>query len=328
MIMEKNNEELRPVAHYADDFRRTMQERPPRISTGIVGIDKLLRGGMNAELYTMTAETSTGKSALMGNIAENMAACGVDVLYFSFEMGRNEFVARGISATSYREHLTASYRPAYSTSDILYRVYDEHSGEFRDIPYEEYAGYANAYYARCGDNLYIIESGATRMTAKDIDRITMQFRERNPGRRLAVFIDYLQIIPPDSEDRAQTDRKTKVDVAMTTLKSLSLRARIPVFAASSVGRASYGKGQRLGTAKESGDTEYTAGIMIGWDWVGVTNAKSEADAEIERKRCQVNGYRLMELSILKFRNSERDSKVRLIYYPQYNYIVEATADSD
>ena len=39
---------------------------------------------------------------------------------------------------------------------------------------------------------------------------------------LLVFVDYLQILSADSSDSSQNDRKTKTDVAVTTLKSPSI----------------------------------------------------------------------------------------------------------
>lgn len=303
-------------------FKDAMNTRPPRMSTGFKTIDILLQGGLNPELYTMTAETSIGKSAFMAAIAGNISAAGNNVLYFSYEMGENEFIARGISAESYKSHLLNPEKRAYTTGDILYRKYDEVIKDFTDLPYSRYEEYAEIFFNTCGRNFYIIPCNMKRISANDIKKTTTEFKEKHPDKPLVVFVDYLQLISADKNDSSQTDRKTKVDVAVKTLKGLSSSAGIPIFTVSSVGRKEYGKGQVLGTAKESGDTDYTAGIMIGWDWVGVTDAGKKEDADKEKKECKNRGYRKTKFSVLKFRNSERDTSAELFYYPAYNFFTE------
>ena len=81
---------------------------------------------------------------------------------------------------------------------------------------------------------------------------------------LLVFVDYLQILSADSSDSSQNDRKTKTDVAVTTLKRLASQIGMPVFTVSSVGRDKYNQKATTAAFKESGDTEYTGGVLIGW----------------------------------------------------------------
>ena len=71
-----------------------------------------------------------------------------------------------------------------------------------------------------------------------------------------------------------------------------------------------------------GDTEYTGGVLIGWNWSGVTDQKDKSKQNEEKVLCKKRGYRKMELGILKYRNSERDSSVHLKYYPAFNYFEE------
>ncbi len=305
-----------------DAFIDSIHNRFARLSSGFKNIDICLQGGLNPELYTMTAETSVGKSAFMSSIAENRAAAGNNVLYFSFEMGEEEFNARGISKESFKAHLLEPEKHAYTAGDILYRKYDETIRDFTDLPYLKYERYAESFFSKCGKNFYIVECAMDRISANDIKDLTIDFKEKHPDKPLVVFVDYLQLIAADEGDSSQRDRKTKVDVAVKTLKGLSNLLKIPVFTVSSVPRSEYGKPQALGTAKESGDTDYTAGIMIGWDWVGVTDAKNKEAADKEKAECKRRGYRKMRFSVLKFRNSERDTSAILYYFPAYNFFTE------
>lgn len=95
---------VQPMNEYKNTFISHCKEFGPRISTGILVFDKALNGGLANELYIMGAETSTGKSAFLMFVAQKIAEAGVDVLYFALEMGRDEFLARGISAISFEHH--------------------------------------------------------------------------------------------------------------------------------------------------------------------------------------------------------------------------------
>lgn len=184
-----------------------------------------------------------------------------------------------------------------------------------------YEKYSDEYFSRYGEHLHIIESGLSGLTVKDISNVAAMFKKKT-GKPMVVFVDYLQIIKEDPEDRTQADRKTKTDVSVTTLKTLASQIGMPVVTISSISRGNYlGK---IGTSafKESGDTEYTGGVLIGWNWAGVTDQKDDQKVEEEKKACTERGFKKMALDVLKYRNSERDSSVHLKYFPAYNFFEE------
>lgn len=319
--IESLMKEIQPMGAYKDAFVVHCKECGPRISTGILAFDKALNGGLANELYIMGAETSTGKSAFLMSIAQKVAESGTDVLYFALEMGRDEFVARGVSAISYEHHREEEQIKPITAANVLYWTYDEILRDFSKMAFSMYEQYADEYFSRYGAHLHILESGLSGLTVKDIANISAMFKQQS-GKPVAVFVDYLQIIKADPEDRTQSDRKTKTDVSVTTLKTLASQIGMPVVTISSISRSNYqGK---IGTAafKESGDTEYTGGVLIGWNWTGVTDQKDDKKADDEKKACKERGYRKMTLDVLKYRNSERDSSVHLKYYPAYNFFEE------
>lgn len=312
---------VKPMSEYALTFVAHCKECGPRISTGLLAFDKALNGGLANELYIMGAETSTGKSAFLMSIAQKVAEAGTDVLYFALEMGRDEFVARGISAISFEHHRKEDQARQLTAANILYWTYDEALKDFSKMSFSMYEAYSEEYFKRYGSHLHIIESGLNGLTVKDIANVSAMFKKQT-GKPVVVFVDYLQIIKADPEDRTQSDRKTKTDVSVTTLKTLASQIGMPVVTISSISRSNYqGK---IGTAafKESGDTEYTGGVLIGWNWSGVTDQKDDQKVEDEKKACKERGFRKMALDVLKYRNSERDSSVHLKYYPAYNYFEE------
>ena len=313
---------LKPVKSREAQFKVDCKEKSDRISTGWLSIDKVLNGGLTNELYIMGAETSTGKSAFMMSLAQNIAKQKVNVLYFSLEMGTKEFIARAISNLSYEAHTEDKNKRAFTASDVLYWTYDEGEKVFTKMAYSSYSEYADKYFATYGDNLYIIEAGLDGFCAKDIANIAALFKKAHTAEQVVVFVDYLQILKADQDDRSQTDRKTKTDVAVTTLKALASQIGMPVLTVSSISRSNYNGKITTASFKESGDTEYTGGILIGWNWHGVTDTTDKDMVDAEKKACAERGYRKMVFEVLKFRNSQRDHDVQLYYYPAYNYFVD------
>ena len=320
-------ERVRPVGSFQDSFKASCKDRTARISTGIKALDRMLCGGLSNELYILGAETGTGKSAFLMHLAEKAADSGMDVLYFALEMGTNELAARSISSISYRHSINEPGVTPVRFSDILYWSYDSAADDFSKLSYDSYAGFADEYFRRYGERLHIIEAGTDGLTAKDIANISVLYRQQS-GRQVVVFVDYLQIIRAEKSDRTQSDRKTKTDVAVTTLKSLASQYGMPVIAASSVGRSSYSGRITASAYKESGDVEYTGGVLLGWNWSGVTTAADEIERQEEIRCCKKRGYRTMTLEVLKFRNAERDTVVTLRYFPAYCYFEEDDTSSD
>ena len=319
---------IRPMKEYASVFKEHCTERKERISTGYLELDRRLNGGLTNELYIMGAETSTGKSAFLMSIAQNVAERGIDVLYFALEMGRDEFVARAISMISYEMNKRDSKEnfPVVTAGDVLYWTYDNDLKEFAKVSYRKYEAYAEEYFRRYGEHLHIIESGLSGFRVRDIANIASVYKKQHPDNQVVIFVDYMQIIKADPKDRTQTDRKTKTDVVTTTLKTLASQIGMPVITISSISRSNYNG--KIGTSafKESGDTEYTGGVLIGWNWDGVTNEGDEEKRAEEKEKCKERGYRRMSLEVLKYRNSERDTGVWFNYYPAYNYFEKADGE--
>lgn len=76
----------------ADDIKRFKDD----ISTGFSDLD-LQTGGIYPGLYVLAAVSSLGKTTLALQLAEQIAAAGRDVVFFSLEQSRFEMVSKGIS---------------------------------------------------------------------------------------------------------------------------------------------------------------------------------------------------------------------------------------
>ena len=99
---------------------------------------------------------------------------------------------------------------------------------------------------------------------------------------------------------------------------------MPVLTISSISRGGYHQeqGVTLNTLKESGDLEYTGGVILGWNWLGVTTASDESSSQNREDLDRERGYRCMRLDVLKNRKGERSGKVELTYYPAYDFFAE------
>ncbi|WP_022769405.1 DnaB-like helicase C-terminal domain-containing protein [Butyrivibrio sp. NC2007] len=313
---------LEPVISKKNPFIDSRFEKSVRISTGWLSMDIALNGGFSNELYILGAETSTGKSALLMNMAQNIAQQDINVLYFSLEMSADEYIARAISSFSFLASIDDSNKRKITPGDVLYWTYDHKEKTFTKLSYETYDEYVDKYFATYGNHLYIVESNISGFSAKDIANICALFKKSHPNEKLVVFIDYLQILKADADDRTQADRKTKMDVSVTVLKTLASQIGMPVITVSSISRSNYNGTISTSSFKESGDTEYTAGVLIGWNWHGVTDTCDKAEIAIEKEACNQRGYRKMVFDVLKYRNSQRDHGVKLIYFPAYSYFFD------
>ena len=194
-IEEEKNRHILPVKDFAESFKAHREKYTKNLRTGFLNLDKTLGGGFTNELYTLTAETSTGKSAIASVIAQNIAQAGTPVLYYALEMSKDEFIARGASAISKEMSEAAAVfggdAQAIKYGEILNETFDERTGKFYKRPYSQYAEYVAEYMRRYGDNLYFIEGGINGRTARSIADDVRKFKQEHSAGRVCVVVDYM-----------------------------------------------------------------------------------------------------------------------------------------
>ena len=269
----------------------------PYIPTGYKGIDKILDGGLYAGLYIIGAVTGVGKTSFVLQMADNIAACGTDVLLFSLEMAATELVARSICRLTYeidkrrakniRQVTVADFQKKFSKEDVA--LIEK----------------ARSEYKKAADNLYIYE-GLGNIGAEQIINDVREHIELT-GRRPVVIVDYLQILAP--YDVRYSD-KQNIDKDVLELKRLSRDSVIPVVAISSFNRDSYKGGESktdLTSFKESGAIEYGSDVLL---------------AMVKGTRTADEGQPV-NLKVMKNRNGEKDRTERFIFQEAYYAFVEA-----
>ena len=295
--------------------------RPP-IPTGFNNLDRVLNGGLTAGLYIMGAISSLGKTSWILNIADNIAAAGRDVLYFSLEMSRNELIAKSISRYSFRAagEAHAPEEDAFSTFEVL------NCRGRRSITMDQEIILDKAFQAYKegpGARMWIFE-GVGDFGVNDISQ-RVDEHIRITGRRPVVFIDYLQILAP--EDPRSTD-KQNTDKAVVELKRLSAKYDIPIFSISSLNRQNYSEPITMAAFKESGAIEYGSDVLIGIQLYGIgyqPGEKQQAHAARIREiieKAEKDQKIDIEIKVLKNRNGGRGGSGRLLFNKKYNFFSE------
>ena len=324
---ERNEYEARTTSASFQDFEDYLTAnagRPP-VPTGFPSLDKILNGGLTAGLYVMGAISSLGKTSWMLNIADNIAASGRDVLYFSLEMSKYELIAKSISRLSFaaiREEDGGTIGDAFTTFEVMNsRGYCAASGQSDALQKAK-----RKYQETIGKHMWIF-SGIGSIGTDDVAK-AVEDHIRITGRTPVVFIDYLQILRPEdprSSDKQNTDR------AVVKLKTMSATHDIPVFCISSLNRSNYTEAINMAAFKESGAIEYGSDVLIGLQLYGLKRLPTESQVAYSKRisdlinRAMTNPQTEIEVIVLKNRNGQRGGSGKLIFDKKYNSFTDVPA---
>ena len=293
----KDREELKAICEFAplgveisvkheksieDEFLDYLNKRSQKavFATGISGLDRALDGGLHAGLTVLGAVSSMGKTSLMLQMADTLAAAGRNVLFITIEMSRMELIAKSaVRGTKERA------RPLLDGK----------------LPEEKVRGLISAYRQKTGGRVELWEPDAP-LTPAFLDEKVSAFCEQHESPVL--FLDYLQLVAPA---RAGMTEKQTADAAVAMLKQLARRYDMPVVAASSLNREAYRPGSAepgMSAFKESGSVEYSADLLL--------VLKYRTDADRENKTAP----RHLVLTILKNRFGATGESVPLDYEPE------------
>lgn len=266
--------------------------------------------GLYAGLYVVGAISSLGKTTFCHQIADQLAAAGEDVLYFSLEQSRLELVTKSFARRTAQSDIKTAVN-----SLAIRRGY---------LP-ERVLNAADDYKRIIGDRLSIIE-GDFRCNISFIGDYIRRY-VRNNGKKPVVFVDYLQILQPekDNRGRTQTTRET-IDNTVTTLKRISREHGLTVFVISSLNRTNYLTPVDFESFKESGGIEYTADVVWGLQ-LGCMNSSEFDKADIKEKRDTIRkakkeSPRKIQLLCLKNRYGVSSFSCFFDYYPEFDLFVE------
>lgn len=241
-------------------------EKRPRLSTGLLDLDRLLLGGLRAGSMTAVGgRWGSGKSALALQIATHIAGHGRSVAIFSVEMSREELAERALFA---RARVSAS------------KIAAKHTLNEHDWTQLRAAG---AQLAQ-GAPIWLSDSDDLTMNQARGTALRVQREAERRGAPLGlVVIDYLQLLNGrDGLDRS-ANREQEVSHIAKSAKKLARRLNCPVIAVSQLN----GEAAKRGRPTSDDMRESKAIAMHADNVILIHN-----DAAEERARRQAEGERV------------------------------------
>ena len=284
-------------------------------------------------LYVLGAISSLGKTSFIYQMADNIAASGTPVMYFSTEQSRLELFTKSLSRYIHMKSRHDATYKQYTAIDIRRGL----AAGTRELKEQ-----IDAYTTSVKDNMYIVECGFNMdveelMMAVDI---FMEATKKTP----VVIVDYLQNLDfSEINGRRLTDTRQNVDHIVHALKTYQKKNNLVVVAICSLNRANYMLPVDFESFKESGGIEYTADVVWGLELSLLTEDRFEKRNEtyndshgnvkvrprettLTEKREMVKAaknaeIREIRLSVLKNRFGCSTSSYVFRYIPKYDTFV-------
>ena len=271
------------------------------IYTGFDNLDKQA-GGLYGGLYCIAAISSLGKTTFAAQMADQIAANGNDVIFFSLEQSRLEIVSKSIA------RITTKTNPDTAVTSLKIR---------RGYLPKHVIAAAEEYKRTVADRVSIVE-GNFNCDIAYISNYLRRYTERNKCRPV-VIIDYLQILQGEPS-RFKQSTKEVVDSTVTELKRLSRELDLTIFIVSSVNRANYQTPIDFESLKESGGIEYTCDVVWGLQFQCLNDSLFDKQNNITARRERIQKAkkatpRKIELRCLKNRYGIANFSCYFNYYP-------------
>ncbi len=283
-----------------------------RIPTGFTKLDEKLGGGITSGLTVLGAGSGMGKSTFALQLGQNISIQNIPVLFFSMEMTQVRIASKAMSRQLFLQGLKQNDKFNCTADDLLNK---DKVDEFFNGDWDKIDKARRKVDKDC-KNLYVVEGGSEVRSSADIATYTSKFiKEKNV--KPVVIVDYLQILMSEYEKHT-ANGKMAVDESVRNLKVLSQEKNIPVILISSINRMNYKVPISFESFKESGNIEYTADVVLGLQFKAVYEASF--DIQKEKKK----DVREVELSIIKQRYGQAESRIEFDYYPAHDCFIEET----
>jgi len=203
------------------------------ISTGFEKLDKITKGLQGGKVYIIAARPSVGKSALMGNIIENLILNEKkSILLYGLEMPAKDYITRMVISQTeipQRQHWHDGNSEKYQ--NIIHKISDTKL-------------YINNNYSL---TVFDIRSQAKKIKSKfGLD---------------CLAIDYLQLINAHANSKS-TNRNGEISEITRELKLLSMDIDIPIILLSQLSRIKDNRAPILADLRDSGAIEQDADVVI------------------------------------------------------------------
>lgn len=281
-------DDLLPVIINRIDERMSSDSAGRAVMTGIEELDEVTGGFDQTDLILLAARPSMGKTELILDIIEKLAASGAGVLFFSMEMSDIQIAERHVAAAG---GLSAS---RLKSPD---RLEDE-----------DWARISSGIGRMTGRKIWVVD--ANNLTVDQIQQTATRHIQQYPETVL-VAIDYLRLIKLQSASR----HDLAVGEVSKGLKSLAKTSRRPVIALSQLSRSVESRPNKRpvnADLKDSGEIEADADIIMMLYRDEVYNPESPAAG-------------IAEINITKNRNGPLGTVYRRFWNGHFHHIDQAEA---
>lgn len=318
------------VAGRMPDFEETLKNSAPPTPTGFQTLDDLLNGGIREGLIIVGAVPSLGKTTFLIQMLDQIVSQAWeddqkaetidpntrrDALIFSLEESANSLIAKMISRRG-AEYAMRVNRPLkeYAKSSDQILNYQSHELWKKDA-LQLYELCKNGVM-KTGEKFAIIDGRP--VSALEVRESIEEYKTAT-GRTPIVLIDYLQIMKPMDP---KSDLRNTINENLTELANLSHEYNTPIVVISSFNRQSYGQGVNYASAKESGNVEYSADIMIGLQFENV------GGKNFDEKKARKQDIRKIELIIQKNRRGKTNDVIKFDYMAEFNLFIDRGLKDD
>ena len=261
---------------WREDVERGAENRE---KTGFPALDNWLGGGLYEGLTVISGFPSLGKTSLLWQIAENVAAGGCHVLFFALEMSRADMLAKSLSRRAFK-------RGRDVTSDDAQSGRDACREELRELLQD------------VGARLEIVE-GSFGYGVETIRQRT----KRHKGGRLAVFVDYLQAA---ADYKGGGSEFAAISDTAKAFRQMARELHCPIICASSTARGGYNAAVGYDSFYGSSGIEYAADCAAGLQ-LSAVYSKEYRDAGKER-----TGGKEKQAAIIERAKKETPRRVSLV----------------
>lgn len=238
------------------------------IPTGYRDLDNILAGFQRSDLFILAARPSMGKTAMVMNLAHNVAVlAGEPVIVFSLEMGKEQLVDRMLARES---GVDAWALRTGNLSDSDFEKIGQAMGSLGEAP--------------------IFIDDTPGITVSDLR--TKARREAHIRPLGLIIVDYLQLMSGGSRFAGESNRVQEISEISRGLKGVARELNVPVIALSQLSRSVESRTPQipqLSDLRESGSIEQDA------DVVAFLYREDYYNPESERKN-------IMDVLIKKHRN--------------------------
>ena len=182
----------------------------------LTAFDRLIGGISPGRMISVAGEPSVSKTTFIGQLADDAASQGFISIVNTLEMASYQFVTKSIARIS---------NGTVGLLDISQQTNTE-----------AIEAAAQQYQKEIAPNMLYIEQPCTSVELS----VLVSRIQRERKQPIILFVDYLQIMPSESNQRF-ADERLAIKEAVSGLRRIANRHDITVIAVSSVNRSNYGK---------------------------------------------------------------------------------------